>query len=61
MDNDEREAQRRVDQACRLIASAYRLYPLDPKRTVSHVQSAISMGAEQMAEDITEEAFTCGR
>lgn len=57
MDNTEREAQRRVYEACRLIESAYRLHPLDPKRTVSDVQSAISTGAEQMAADITEEAF----
>ena len=56
-DLDRKEAQRRVDAACRMISSAYRLHPLDPKETVSSVQSAIAIGAEQLAEDLAEEAF----
>lgn len=51
------EAQRRVEQACDLIRSAYRLDTLDPKDTISRVQTAIVWGVEQQAEDIREEAF----
>lgn len=55
------EAQRRVEQACSLIRSAYRLEALEPKDTISRVQTAIAWGAEQQAEDIREEAFHHGR
>ena len=51
------EAQRRVEKACRLIQSAYRLESLDPKDTMSRVKSAIAAGVEQQADDIREEAF----
>lgn len=57
MNGDEREARRRIEQALRLIESAYRLYSLDPKQTVSNVQAAIAIGAEEQAEDIAEAAF----
>jgi hypothetical protein len=50
----EREAQRRVDEACRLIRSAYRLHTLDPRETLLSVRTAISWGAEQQAADIDE-------
>lgn len=51
---NEREAQRRVDNACALIRSAYRLADLDPKQTISQVETAIIWGAEQAAEDIRD-------
>lgn len=49
------EAQRRVDQACGLIASAYRLETLDPKATIAQVRCAIVKGAEQQAEDTADD------
>jgi hypothetical protein len=55
MDNDERQARLRVSEACRLITSAYRLYPLRPQETIDSVKTAIVIGMERMAEDITEE------
>jgi hypothetical protein len=48
------EAQRRVRQACHLIASAYRLADLDPRQTIEAVKTAIIEGAEEAAEDIRE-------
>jgi hypothetical protein len=54
--NTEREAQRRVNEACRLIASAYRLEYLVPSETVNAVRSAIVAGMEQATEDAREEA-----
>jgi hypothetical protein len=51
----EREAQRRVRQACGLIESAYRLSDLRPDETITSVKSAIIAGAEMAAEDIREE------
>lgn len=56
MDNDEREARRRVEEAMRLIASAYRLHPIDPRDTVARLRSAIAYGVEEQAEDIKEAA-----
>lgn len=53
---DEQEAQRRVRVACDLIERAYRLHPLDPKETIQSVRFAISAGAEQMAEDLADDA-----
>jgi len=50
------EAQRRVDQACDLIRSAYRLESLNPKDTIAAVKSAIAWGAEQQADDIARDA-----
>jgi hypothetical protein len=52
----QREAERRIETACDLIRSAYRLHPLDPQETLSHVQTAIGWGAEEMASDLREEA-----
>jgi hypothetical protein len=52
------EAQRRVDQACDLIRSAYRLETLNPNDTITAVTSAIAWGAEQQADDIAREAST---
>jgi hypothetical protein len=54
---DEQEAQRRVRVACDLIRSAYRLHSLNPKETISSVQTSIAWGAEEQAEDIREDAF----
>lgn len=54
--NNEHEARRRVDAACSMIASAYRLYPLEPRQTIQSVRTAITMGAEEMALDLAEEA-----
>ncbi len=51
---DEQEAIRRVESACRLIRSAYRLHTLDPAETLHSVKTAIAWGAEQQAEDIAE-------
>ena len=53
---NEKEAQRRVDQACLLIRSAYRLADLRPQETLASVRSAIVAGAEEAAEDTAEEA-----
>lgn len=53
---DEQEAQRRVNQACDLIRSAYRLYTLDPKQTIQSVRSSIAWGAELQAEDTADDA-----
>ena len=47
-----KEAQRRVDRACDLIRSAYRLETLDPNETLLSVRAAIKWGAEQQAEDV---------
>ncbi len=51
---DEREARRRIEEACALIRSAYRLYTLDPQETLSSVRTSIVWGVEQQAEDIAE-------
>lgn len=58
MTNNGREAQRRVDQACNLIASAYRLADLEPESTVRRVRAAIVSGAEQHAADTAEAAMS---
>lgn len=50
------EAQRRIDQACDLIRSAFRLGASDPKQTIQRVRAAISSGAEQYAQDMSDEA-----
>ena len=52
IDPNRSEAERRVDQACRQIASAYRLYDLDPADTIFKVKSAIIEGAQDAADDI---------
>ena len=54
--SDEREAQRRVSQACDLIRSAYRLHSLDPRETLMSVRSAIAAGADEQAADTREAA-----
>ena len=52
----EREADRRIERACDLIEAAYRLHPFNPKNTLDRVRTAIKSGADQLAEDINEEA-----
>jgi hypothetical protein len=52
--NNEREAQRRVNKACSLIRSAYRLADLDPAETLLSVRTAIVWGAEQAAVDVAD-------
>ncbi len=54
MNADERIAFERLDRACDLIRSAYRLHPLDPAMTVSRVKGAITSGMEDAAEDMAE-------
>lgn len=56
MTADEREAQRRVDEAVDLIRSAYRLADLDPRDTVSAVRLAIAEGASAHASDVAQAA-----
>jgi hypothetical protein len=55
MSNTEREARRRIHEACHLIRSAYRLETLVPQETIDAVKSAIIAGVEQQAADIAEE------
>jgi hypothetical protein len=55
--SDESIARDRVERACVLIESADRLHSLDPRETISRVQSAIAAGAEAQAEDIREAAY----
>ena len=50
------EPERRVNEACALIASAVRLGHTDAAQISLAVRSAISQGAEQLAKDIREEA-----
>lgn len=50
------EARRREEKAMSLIRSAYRLHPLEPARTIQKVRTAIAWGAEEMAEDLVQEA-----
>lgn len=54
MSTDERVARERVEQACSLIQSAYRLHTLDPAETVRAVKAAIEAGVEQQAGDVVE-------
>ncbi len=55
MSNNEREAHRRVDEACALIRSAYRLASLTPADTLANVRMAIASGEEQYANDLADE------
>lgn len=56
MTNNEKEARRRVSEACRIIASTIRLGHPDAGEIVKEVRVAISTGADQLAEDIRDEA-----
>ncbi len=56
MTTDEKTARDRVQQACRMIRSAYRLHPLDPVDTIISVRSAIEAGTEDLAADLMERA-----
>lgn len=56
-DPDQAEAQRRVDEACSLIARAYRLYTLHPPSTLAAVRAAIVNGAEAQAADVAEQVY----
>lgn len=56
MSTDERIARQRVDQACQLIRSAYRLHSLDPVETILQVKGSIKWGAQLQAQDIEEAA-----
>ena len=57
-DLDRQEAQRRVNKACDLIRSAYRLHTLDPKQTIESVRTSIAWGVELQAEDAADDART---
>lgn len=52
---NEKEARRRISDACSLIRSAYRLETLDAKETVAMVKSAIMQGVEQQAADVADD------
>lgn len=54
MSTDERIATARIEDAARLVESAYRLYTLDPERTLAAIRVAIVSGVEEQLADIKE-------